>query len=233
MSSLVSPLDLSRNKLFWELMHPTIRKDRSKGIFAGIIGTGIENSDPQVGERRRNQLEEAGGSVYNHLNLRGRLERIRSLNVNWVRMGEGYSFRHAGIVQYDFRLTEVVERECARLGITLIDDRLHFGLPDWMHHKTPHQPYFQNPEWPYHFAEFNREVTRRHPTPYITYVNEPLVTALFSSGYGMWNERRKDERSLVNAMVNIARAMVLASVITLSDTECFKKTTTGSWTTVG
>ena len=99
MSSLVSPLGLSQNTLFWELMHPTIRDDRSNGVFAGIIGTGLENSDPQVGARRRNQLEEAGGSVYNHETLRGRLERIRSLNVKMVRIGEGYSFRHTGVDQ--------------------------------------------------------------------------------------------------------------------------------------
>lgn len=182
------------------------------GIEHGWFCTGIENSDPFVDGVRRNQLREAHDF---YRNWEERLERIRSLGITWLRFGEGYSSVHLGPGCFNFDLTDKVLGKCNDLGITVIADLLHFGLPEWIHAENPDQPFFQNPRFPEVFAEYVRAFVRRYPfIRYYTPVNEPSVAAALSAYSGLWNEQLSshggDDRYYVRAIANIARATILA-----------------------
>ncbi|MBV9172462.1 MAG: family 1 glycosylhydrolase [Chloroflexi bacterium] len=185
-----------------------LRRLPGKGIFL----TGIEASDPVVGGIRRNQLREARDFT---LYGRERLENIRALGIRWLRFGPPYSQVHLGPGSYDWELWDTVVQNCAELGIHILADLVHFGLPDWLHADTPHQPYWQNPSMPSHVAAYAAALARRYPSlRYFTPINEPFVTAWFSARLGLWNEQIArpwtDDRAFVCAAANAARACILA-----------------------
>ena len=80
----------------------------------------------------------------------------------------------------------------------------HFGVPDWIGD-------FQNPDWPPLFAEYAQAFAERFPwITYFTPINEIFIAALFSAGYGWWNERLSSDRAFVTALKHLSRANVLA-----------------------
>lgn len=178
----------------------------------GIFLTGIEGSDPQIDGVRRNQLKEAH-DFYTH--YKERLQAIRDLGITWLRFGPPYSQVHIGPDTYDFSFIDKVVKECDRLGITVMADLLHFGLPDWLHEQETDSPYFQNNHFPEAFAKYAATFAKRYPhIQYYTIVNEPFVTAFLSAKLGAWNEQGygeswDDDRMFVRACSNIARAAIL------------------------
>lgn len=189
---------------------------RLAGLFpaSGVFLTGIESSDPWVEGKRRNQLIEA----HNFAEYwEKRLEKIRELGITWLRYGPPYSQAHLGKDRYDFDLTDKVVKKCQDLGIELMIDLLHFGLPEWLHENAPETPFFQNVEFPSEFARYAGAFARRYPhIRYFTLVNEPFVTALFSTKLGIWNEGKlsvwDQDEYFVRAITNIAKAAILARV---------------------
>jgi Glycosyl hydrolase family 1 len=179
----------------------------------GIFHTGIESSDPVAEGIRRNQLIEAHDFYSNY---EQRLERIADLGITWLRFGIPYSVAHPGPNQYDFSLFEKVLRKAEELGITIIADLLHFGLPEWLHEENTDHPYFQNSHFPPHFADYAEAFARRFPQiNFYTIVNEPFVTANLSAKVGLWNETKvnpdwRDDKDFVRAIANIAKAALLA-----------------------
>ena len=179
----------------------------------GIFHTGIESSDPFAEGVRRNQLKEAHDF---YTNFEQRLERIAGLGIKWLRFGVPYSTAHLGPGQYDFDFFEKVLRKCEQLGITILADLLHFGLPEWLHAEDTLRPFFQNPKFPEHFADYVESFAKRFPEiKFYTLVNEPFVTANFSAKMGVWNEAKPnpdwhDDREFVQAIANIAKAAILA-----------------------
>jgi len=174
----------------------------------GIWSTGVENADPWVNGVRRNQLRECF-DFYQNYPLR--LENIRSLGIPWLRFGEGFSLAYKGPGEYDFALTDRVVEKCGELGITLIADLLHFGLPEALHADVPDSPFFQNPHFPERFAQYAAAYARRYPQiRYFDLVNETYPVAEWSAAIGIMNEHRKDVASHVRAMKNVAKAVILA-----------------------
>ena len=193
--------------------------DSSGDIYGGAVGrhgdglptlapnnfmfaTGIECSDPKVGEDgfRRDQLAECGH--YEHWQEDFRL--VNELGLKFLRYGLSYHRTHLGPGRYDWTFADRALGELKRLGITPILDLLHFGLPDWLGD-------FQNPELPLHFAEYAGAVARRYPwVRYYTPVNEIYVTARSSGLDGSWNERLKTTAGFVTALKHAAAASILA-----------------------
>jgi beta-glucosidase/6-phospho-beta-glucosidase/beta-galactosidase len=179
---------------------------------SGIFLTGIENADPVVNNVRRNQLKQAYDF---EVNYQDRLKRIRELGITWLRFGPPYSEAHPKPDQFEFTLTDKVVDLCNDLGITIIADLLHFGLPEWLHEDNPEQPFFQNTKFAEEFAKYVEVFTRRYPSiKYFTLLNEPFVTATISAKVGVWNESHNtewhDDRAFVRAVSNISRAAILA-----------------------
>lgn len=185
-----------------------VAQQPQKGIFL----TGIESSDPVVDGRRRNRFQEVH-DFYPH--YEDRLQQIRDLGLGWLRFGLPYSQAHPARDQFDFGFADKVVARCQELGISLIADLLHFGLPDWLHQEQSDSPYFQNPYFPIEFATYAARLAERYPSiQYYALVNEPLVTAYLSAKIGLWNEQRTsdwpDDRDFVRATANIAKAAILA-----------------------
>src|SRR3989344_364875 len=112
--------------------------------LTGIFLTGIEGSDPFVQGKRRNQFKEAF-DFYSNYEIR--LKNISNLGIKWLRFGPPYSETHLGIDKYDFSFSDKIIAKCEELGINVVADLLHFGLPEWMH-ANQEGLFFQNPSFP-------------------------------------------------------------------------------------
>jgi hypothetical protein len=173
--------------------------------------TGIESSDPMIDGVRRDQLREAHDfTVHGHT----RLQNIRRLGIRWLRFGPPYSGVHLGPNAFDWRTWDFTVEACSRLGLHIIADLVHFGLPDWLHAGTPSHAYWQNPSMPEQVATYAEALVRRYPdVRCFTPVNEPFVTAWMSARLGVWNEQISrpwtDDHAFVRAAANAARAMIV------------------------
>jgi beta-glucosidase len=165
------------------------------------FATGIENSYPIIANNVRvDQMAKCGH--YEH--WRNDLVLVHDMGIKYLRWGPALYKTFVGPGQYDLAWTDGVVAEMKRLAIEPIFDLLHFGLPDWLGD-------FQNSDFPRFFAEYAGECARRYPhVKFWTPVNEMFITALFSAKYGWWNERLKSDAALLRAIVNVAKANVLA-----------------------
>ena len=85
-----------------------------------------------------------------------------------------------------------------------IADLCHFGVPDWLGN-------FQNPDFARLFADYCRAFALRFPRVQMyTPINEMFICALFSAGYGWWNEQLHGDRPFITALKHIVKANVLA-----------------------
>ena len=158
------------------------------------FATGIECSYPKaagLGGRleRVDELER----TFHYRCWRDDLRLVRELGLTFLRYGPPYYRIHLGSGHYDWSFADDAFGEMRRLGIVPIADLCHFGVPDWAGG-------FDNPDWPALFAEYAGAFAERYPWVILyTPVNEIFICAKFSGLYGMWNERRKDERGFVTA----------------------------------
>lgn len=170
-----------------------------------MFATGIENSYPTIigssGIRKRiDEMESCGHYKMweTDFNL------VKELGIEYLRYGPPYYKVHLGPNKYDWDFADLTLNKLKELNIVPIADLCHFGVPDWIGD-------FQNPDFPYHFAEYCKDFALRyHWIRYYTPVNEIFIAALFSAQYGWWNERGTSERSFVMALKNLCKANVMA-----------------------
>ena len=97
------------------------------------------------------------------------------------------------------------------LGITVIADLCHFGVPSWLGG-------FQDPAFPVLFAEYARAFARRYPwIRHFTPVNEIFIAANFSALQGLVERVRVERRAFVRAIRNLCMAHELAVEAILSE----------------
>ncbi|TSD62910.1 glycoside hydrolase family 1 protein [Inquilinus sp. KBS0705] len=175
--------------------------NRNKFMFA----TGIENSYPVIilpdGTRKRvDEMEKCG-----HYKLwRDDFDLVTETGIDTLRYGPAFYKVHEGPGKYDWAFVDETFAYMKKKGIVPIVDLCHFGLPDWLGD-------FQNPEFPYFFAEYARAFALRFKyLRFYTPVNEIFIAAAFSGQYGWWNECKSDDRSFVTALKNLCKANVLA-----------------------
>jgi beta-glucosidase/6-phospho-beta-glucosidase/beta-galactosidase len=90
------------------------------------------------------------------------------------------------------------------LGIEVIADLCHFGVPTWLGG-------FQDAAFPVLFADYARTFARRYPwVRYFTPVNEIFICASFSALRGWWNECEASDAAFVRALRNLCMAHELA-----------------------
>jgi uncharacterized protein (DUF362 family) len=170
-----------------------------------LFATGIECSYPTVegrgGETVRVDLMER---TFHYRHWEHDLSLVRDLGLRYLRYGPPYYRMHTGPEAYDWEWCDPVFARMRQLEIVPIADLCHFGVPDWIGD-------FQNPHWPEHFARFAGAFAGRYPWVRLyTPVNEIYVCAKLSALAGMWNERRRDERSFVTALKHLSKANLLA-----------------------
>lgn len=166
-----------------------------------LFATGIENSYPTIGTGRRiDQMEKCGH--YDRWDEDFGL--VPELGLNALRYGPAYYRTHPAPDRFDWTSADDPMHRLKELGIEVIADLCHFGVPDWLGN-------FQNDDFPVHFARYASAFARRYPwIRYFTPVNEIFVCAHFSALKGWWNECAQDERSFVRALRNMCLAHELA-----------------------
>jgi beta-glucosidase/6-phospho-beta-glucosidase/beta-galactosidase len=121
-----------------------------------------------------------------------------------LRYGPPYYTAHVGPGDYDWSFADETFAALRHLGVTVIADLCHFGVPDWVGN-------FQNADWPALFAEYAGAFAARFPwVRFYTPVNEIFIAATFSAQRGWWNERLCSDRAFVTALKHLCKANLLA-----------------------
>lgn len=175
------------------------RQDSMEGAF--MFATGIENSYPTLSTGRRiDQMDKCG----HYARWEEDFALVRELGIRVLRYGPAYYRTHTGPLRFDWSSADDPMRRLRSLGIEVIADLCHFGVPDWLGG-------FQDPAFPVLFAQYAGAFARRYPwVRYFTPVNEIFVCANFSALKGWWNECLTSEEAFVRAMRNLCMAHELA-----------------------
>lgn len=131
------------------------------------------------------------------------IAQVADFGIRYLRYGVPFHVVDHDPQARDWAWTDAAMGSLQRHGIEPIVDLLHFGLPDdlWG---------VGDPALPDRFARYADVFAHRYPwVRYYTPVNEPLVCAIFSGGLGMWNERRRDDGSLVAAIDALSASQAL------------------------
>jgi beta-glucosidase/6-phospho-beta-glucosidase/beta-galactosidase len=168
---------------------------------AFFFATGIENSYPTLSTGRRiDQMDKCG----HYARWEEDFELLSTIGVNALRYGPPYYLTHAAPDRFDWSIADAPMERLRELGITVIADLCHFGVPDWLGG-------FQDVAFPLHFASYAREFATRYPwVRYFTPVNEIFICASFSALRGWWNECLSSDLAFVTAMRNLCMANELA-----------------------
>lgn len=175
------------------------RQSGSSFIFA----TGIECSYPTIEQGRWRQDQLAGMGHYRR--WQQDFELAREVGVTHLRYGPPLHLIHLAPGRYDWQLIDEAMADLERIGPEPIVDLCHFGVPQWLGD-------FQNPDVPQVLSEYAGAFAERYPwVRFFTPVNEMYVCARMSALEGAWNEQRRDEKSFVSAVFNLAGASVRMS----------------------
>jgi beta-glucosidase/6-phospho-beta-glucosidase/beta-galactosidase len=170
-----------------------------------MFATGIENSYPTIqlpdgSIKRVDEMEKCGH--YEKWELDFNL--TKDMCIEFLRYGPPYYKTHTAPGKFEWDFTDATFAKLKELEITPIVDLCHFGVPDWLGN-------FQNPDFPYHFAEYAKAFAQRFPyLQFYTPINEIFITAVFSAQYGWWNERLSSDQAFVTALKHLCKANVMA-----------------------
>lgn len=166
---------------------------------------GEESSDPVVWYEGRfvrvDQMESTG----HLLHMEQDLAAIRSLGVRLVRYGINWRRAEPEPGTYVWDLWDRAFAAFEDLGLEMVVDLLHFGVPDWLSGVA-------DPMLPSSLVRYTERFLARYPNAsWFTPVNEPYITAHFSTGIGLWNESIRDEPTFVRSLAQLCLADLLAS----------------------
>ena len=173
-----------------------------------LFATGIENSYPTLASGVRiDQMEKCG----HYARWEEDFALVRDLGLNALRYGPPYYRTHVGPDRYNWDSADAPMTRLRDLGIEVIADLCHFGVPSWLGG-------FQDAAFPVLFANYARSFARRYPwVRYFTPVNEIFICASFSALRGWWNECEKSDTAFVRALRNLCMAHELAVEAILSE----------------
>jgi beta-glucosidase len=173
-----------------------------------LFASGIENSYPTIaGGVRIDQMDKCG----HYARWEEDFQLAVDLGLNALRYGPPYYRVHTAPQAYDWEVSDPQMHRLRDLGITVIADLCHFGVPSWLGG-------FQDPAFPVLFADYARVFARRYPwIRHFTPVNEIFVCASFSALRGWWNECESSDAAFVRAMRNLCMAHELAVEAILSE----------------
>jgi beta-glucosidase/6-phospho-beta-glucosidase/beta-galactosidase len=166
-----------------------------------VVATGIECSAPVVrGGIRQDELLKTG-----HWDRYAQDYALAAeFGIRYVRWGVPFHVVAPSdrLSEFDWRWTDAALAAMRNEGLEPILDLLHFGLPDDI-------TAVGDPRLVKRFEIYARAVAERYPwARYYTPVNEPLVTAVLSAEAGLWNERKRDQRSFVAAIDNVVTCAI-------------------------
>jgi beta-glucosidase/6-phospho-beta-glucosidase/beta-galactosidase len=170
-----------------------------------MFTTGIENSYPTIqlpnGQTKRvDEMEKTD----HYKQWKKDFSLLHELGIEFLRYGPPYYSTHISPGCYEWDFSDETFNVLRETNITPIVDLCHFGVPDWIGN-------FQNPDFPYYFAEYAGAFAKRFPYLQLyTPINEIFIAAMFSAQYGWWNERLRSDFSFVRALKHLCKANVMA-----------------------
>jgi hypothetical protein len=166
-----------------------------------LFATGVESSCPTVaGGVRIDQMDRCG----HYARWEEDFALVRDAGLNALLYGAPYYRVHIAPDHYDWNVCDAQMHRLRDLGITVIADLCHFGVPTWLGG-------FQDEAFPVLFAAYAGAFARRYPwIRHFTPVSEIFVCATNSALRGWWNERETSEATFVRAMRNLCMAHELA-----------------------
>ena len=166
-----------------------------------LFASGIENSYPTLPSGVRvDEMEKCGhyGWWEEDFGL------AHELKIDALRYGPAYYRTHVAPDRYDWDSADGPMHRLRALGIEVIADLCHFGVPSWLGG-------FQDERFPELFADYAGRFARRYPwVRYFTPVNEIFIAASFSALRGWWNECETSDEAFVRALRNLCMAHELA-----------------------
>ncbi|HJR40837.1 MAG TPA: family 1 glycosylhydrolase [Gemmatimonadaceae bacterium] len=173
-----------------------------------LFATGIENGYPVLPNGTRvDRMDASGHYAYWERDF----ALARELGVDALHYGPAYYLVHTAPDIFDFSVSDEPMERLRELGLEVIADLCHFGVPSWMDG-------FQDPAFPVHFAEYARAFARRYPwVRYYTPVREIFTAALSSAYRGEWNECAAGEAELATALRHLCTAHEMAVDAILSE----------------
>jgi beta-glucosidase len=173
-----------------------------------LFATGIENSYPTIeGGKRIDQMDKCG----HYARWEDDFHLVKEMGLPALRYGPAYYRTHVAPDRFDWSSADAPMQRLRTLGVEVIADLCHFGVPNWLGG-------FQDPAFPVLFAEYARAFARRYPwVRYYTPVNEIFVCANFSARLGWWNEQERSDTAFVRALRNLCMAHELAVEAILSE----------------
>ncbi|MGI8509679.1 MAG: family 1 glycosylhydrolase [Gemmatimonadaceae bacterium] len=166
-----------------------------------MFATGIENSYPTLRSGSRiDQMDKCG----HYARWEEDFALVREMGIKALRYGPAYYRTHPAPNRFDWSTCDDQMHRLRSLGIEVIADLCHFGVPSWLGG-------FQDAAFPVLFAQYAGAFARRYPwVRYFTPVHEIFVCASFSALRGWWNECLESERAFVTALRNLCMANELA-----------------------
>jgi beta-glucosidase/6-phospho-beta-glucosidase/beta-galactosidase len=173
-----------------------------------LFATGIENSYPTIANGNRiDQMDKCG----HYARWEEDFALVKEMGIAALRYGPAYYRTHTAPDRYDWESCDAPMTRLRHLGIEVIADLCHFGVPSWLGG-------FQDIAFPVLFAEYARAFARRYPwVRYYTPVNEIFICANFSARLGWWNEGQRSDQTFVRALRNLCMAHELAVEAILSE----------------
>ncbi len=165
-----------------------------------VVACGEEASDPLVmHEDREVRVDELAAS--GHLDHQDDdLAAVASLGVDVWRYGMPWRLTEPEPGVFDWSLWDRALAACDRHGLEPVVDLCHFGLPD-------HYAGFGDPTWIDGFVRYVEAFLARYREPmWFTPVNEPLITAMCSGMWGIWNDRRSGRHDYMRLLSHVTLA---------------------------
>jgi beta-glucosidase/6-phospho-beta-glucosidase/beta-galactosidase len=145
-----------------------------------MFTTGIENSYPTIRlpDGRMERVDEMQKTLHYKF-WKEDFQLVTNMGIEYLRYGPPYYSTHRAPDKFDWNFSDETFNELKKLKINPIVDLCHFGVPDWMGN-------FQNPDFPFYFAEYAGAFARRYPHLQLyTPINEIFITAMFSRAIWM------------------------------------------------
>jgi beta-glucosidase len=171
-----------------------------------VWAVGIENTfigqTERIGERPLDEF----ALTHHYQYWREDLDRCASLGARAIRYGMPWYKVEPVKGQFDWQWADRAIDHACSLGLEIIFDLMHYGVPFWLDNQ------FLNTDYEKHVADWAHAVAHRYRDRirYHTPFNETLVCTEFAGLRGMWPPYLRGHDGQVKLLRNIARGMTLS-----------------------
>jgi beta-glucosidase len=171
-----------------------------------VWAVGIENTfigqTERIGERPLDEF----ALTHHYLYWKEDLERCASLGVRAIRYGMPWYKVEPAKGQFDWDWADRAIDHACSLGLEIIFDLMHYGVPFWLDNQILNSDYDKHvADWAHAVAHRYRDRIKYH-TPF----NETVVATEFAGMRGLWPPYLRGHDGQVKLLRNIARGMTLS-----------------------